>query len=233
MEEQIYLQVGEVSLEARFIPGSAAAGVVITHPHPLYGGSMDNNVVWTAARAFGDRGWSTLRVNFRGVGQSTGVYGDGVAEVEDVAGAAAYLASRVSGPCFLAGYSFGAAVVARALHTGLKAAGAVLIAPPVAFMDLAFLPETPGLNLMVAGDQDDLCPLADLTSLCRRFKAPGGPESGGRGRPFLRRPGERALQHIKGLCFSPGPRLKRKISAVGGVGLGIGTGLVAQAFQPV
>ncbi len=115
MEEQVYLKAGEVSLEARFSLGSAAAGVVITHPHPLYGGSMDNNVVWTAARAFGDRGWSTLRVNFRGVGQSTGVYGDGVAEVEDVAGAAAYLASRVSGPCFLAGYSFGAAVVARAL----------------------------------------------------------------------------------------------------------------------
>ena len=89
-----------------------------------------------------------------------------------MAGAAAYLASRVSGPCFLAGYSFGAAVVARALYTGLKAAGAVLIAPPIAFMDLAFLPETPGLNLMVAGDQDDLCPLADLTSLCRLFKPP-------------------------------------------------------------
>ncbi len=172
MEEQVYLQVGEVSLEARFIPGSAAAGVVITHPHPLYGGSMDNNVVWTAARAFGDRGWSTLRFNFRGVGQSTGVYGDGVAEVEDVAGAAAYLASRVSGPCFLAGYSFGAAVVARALFTGLKAAGAVLIAPPVAFMDMAFLPETPGLNLIVAGDQDDLCPLSDLEKLCRRFQPP-------------------------------------------------------------
>ena len=133
---------------------------------------MDNNVVWTAARAFGDRGWSTLRFNFRGVGQSTGVYGDGVAEAEDVAGAAAYVAARVSGPCLLAGYSFGAAVVARALHAGLKAAGAVLIAPPIAFMDLAFLPETPGLNLMVAGDQDDLCPLADLTSLCRRFEPP-------------------------------------------------------------
>jgi alpha/beta superfamily hydrolase len=172
VEEHLQIEAGAVSLEARFTPGRMKAGVVITHPHPLYGGSMDNNVVWTAARAFGDRDWSTLRVNFRGVGQSTGTYGDGVAEVEDVRGAFDYLASRVPGPCFLVGYSFGAAVVARALHTGLKAAGAVLIAPPVAFMDMSFLAETPGLSLIVAGDQDDIGPLAALTALCRRLDPP-------------------------------------------------------------
>ncbi len=172
VEEQLFIKAGEVSLEARFIPGTVAAGVVITHPHPLYGGSMSNNVVWTAARAFGDRGWSTLRFNFRGVGASTGAYGDGLAEVEDVTHAAAYLASRVPGPCFLVGYSFGAAAAARALLMGLTVAGSVLIAPPIAFMDLAFLPETPGLSLIVAGDQDDLCPLADLKNLCRRLKPP-------------------------------------------------------------
>ena len=95
MEEHLHIRAGEVSLEARFIPGKVAAGAVITHPHPLYGGSMNNNVVWTAARAFGDRGWSTLRFNFRGVGQSTGAHGEGLAEVADVTGAVAYLASRV------------------------------------------------------------------------------------------------------------------------------------------
>ena len=172
MEEQFFIKAGEVRLEARFIPGAVAAGVVITHPHPLYGGSMNNNVVWTAVRAFGDRGWSTLRFNFRGVGKSTGVHGDGLAEVEDLAGAVTFFTSRVTGPCFVVGYSFGAAVAARALLTGLKAAGAVLIAPPIAFMDLAFLPQTPALSLIVAGDLDDLCPLADLESLCRRLQSP-------------------------------------------------------------
>jgi alpha/beta superfamily hydrolase len=172
MEEQLFIKAGEVSLEARFIPGQAAAGVVITHPHPLYGGSMHNNVVWTAARAFGDRGLATLRFNFRGVGQSTGAYGDGLAEVEDVKGAAAYLASRVNGPCLVAGYSFGAAVAARALLAGLKVAGTVLISPPIAFMDLAFLSDTPGISLIVAGDRDDLCPLAGIESLCRALKPP-------------------------------------------------------------
>ena len=172
MEEQVHIKAGEVSLEARFIPGRSAAGVVITHPHPLYGGSMDNNVVWTAVRAYGDQGWSTLRFNFRGVGASTGRYGDGLAEVEDVAGAVAYLASRVTGPCYLVGYSFGAAVAARVLLEGLRVAGAVLIAPPISFMDLGFLPETPGLNLIVVGDEDDLSPLAGVEDLCRRRQPP-------------------------------------------------------------
>jgi uncharacterized protein len=172
VEEQLHLQAGEVSLEARFIPGTVAAGAVITHPHPLYGGSMDNNVVWAAAKAFGDRGWSTLRFNFRGVGASTGAYGEGLAEVDDVTHAVAYLAARVSGPCFLVGYSFGAAVAARALLQGLEVAGAVLIAPPVAFMDMAFLPQTPGLSLVVAGDQDDFCPLGTLQNLFSRRQPP-------------------------------------------------------------
>jgi uncharacterized protein len=172
MEEQVQIKAGSVTLEARFSPGAAAAGVVITHPHPLYGGSMDNNVVWTAARAFGDRGWSTLRVNFRGVGASTGAYGDGLAEVEDLYGAAAYLASRGPGPCFVVGYSFGAAVAARALLQGLKVAGTVLISPPIAFMDLGFLPATPGVNLMVVGDEDAFCPLAALADLCRHRQPP-------------------------------------------------------------
>ena len=172
MEEHLDLQAGEISLEARFCPGPAAAGAVITHPHPLYGGSMDNNVVWTAARAFGGRGWSTLRFNFRGVGRSTGVHGGGLQEVEDIAAAAAFLQSRISGPCFLVGYSFGAAVAARALHKGLEVAGAVLISPPIAFMELTFLSETPRLALAVAGDRDELCPLADLEKLCRDREPP-------------------------------------------------------------
>ena len=106
MEEHLTLKVNNLSLEARFSSGDKAVGAIITHPHPLYGGSMDNNVVWTAIRAFGEQGWSTLRFNFRGVGASTGSYGEGLAEVEDVSAAADFLKSRVSGPCWLVGYSF-------------------------------------------------------------------------------------------------------------------------------
>jgi|UniRef100_A0A7C5ENV6 alpha/beta superfamily hydrolase len=165
MEEPVELTLKEINLEGRFSQGTGAAGAVITHPHPLYGGSMHNNVVWTAVRALTARGWSTLRFNFRGVGRSTGAYSGGLGEVEDVDAALNYLKSRVPGPVFLLGYSFGAWVAARALLDGLLAAGAVLISPPLAFMEMDFLPQVPLLRLIVAGDQDELCPLDRLTAL--------------------------------------------------------------------
>ena len=162
MEENITIPGKGVELEGRLLPGTSSGGVVITHPHPLYGGSMDNNVVWTARQAFAARGWSALRFNFRGVGLSTGVYGDGLAEVDDVAAALTFLTERVAGPYFVIGYSFGAAVAARAMLAGLEADGIVLISPPVAFMEMDFLPRVPRLELIVAGDRDELCPLATL-----------------------------------------------------------------------
>ncbi len=171
-EEEVLIHGPEVTLEGRFLPGSGSGGAVITHPHPLFGGSMDNNVVWTAARALGGRGWATLRFNFRGVGASLGTYGGGEAEVEDVAAALRFLQDRTPGPYCLVGYSFGAYVAARALHQGLKGADAVLISPPVAFMEMNWLPETPHLRLLVAGDRDEICPLLDLTQMMAATEPP-------------------------------------------------------------
>ena len=165
MTNTVSIPCQEVTLEGRFLPGTAGPGVVITHPHPLFGGSMDNNVVWTAERAFHSRGWATLCFNFRGVGRSTGTYGQGEAEAEDVAAALDFLRERTPGPLFLAGYSFGAFVAGRALLQGLAVQAAVFISPPIAFMDLSWLPRVPGLRLVVAGDQDNLCPLADLRQM--------------------------------------------------------------------
>lgn len=165
MEEEVVIAGPEVTLEGRFLPGAGGGGVVITHPHPLFGGSMDNNVVWTAVRAFEARGWSTLRFNFRGVGASTGAYGQGLKEVADVAAALQFLQARSPGPHLLVGYSFGALVAARALFQGLAAAGAVLISPPVAFMEMTWLPEVPRLKLIIAGDRDEIGPLIDLQAM--------------------------------------------------------------------
>jgi uncharacterized protein len=172
MEEKVVLPGPEAMLEGRFVPGALGPGVIITHPHPLYGGSMDNNVVWAAARAFGARGWATLRFNFRGVGASTGAYGEGLAEVADVAAALEFLRTRTAGPYYVAGYSFGAYVAGQALLQGLDAAGAFLISPPIAFMDLAFLPRVPRLKLVAVGDGDDLCPLEALRRLLAAAPAP-------------------------------------------------------------
>ncbi len=162
MTDTVTIPCGDITLEGRFLPGRARPGVVITHPHPLFGGSMNNNVVWTAERAFHSRDWATLCFNFRGVNRSTGSYGGGEAEVADVAAALDFLKARTSGPHYLVGYSFGAYVVGRALLQGLSVLGAVMIAPPVAFMDLSWLDRVPDLKLVVAGDRDEIGPLVDL-----------------------------------------------------------------------
>ncbi len=165
MEEIVSIATDDITLEGRFCAGGAVGAALITHPHPLFGGSMDNNVVWTAHRACEARGWASLRVNFRGVGRSTGSYGNGVQEAEDVAAALTFLKGRATGPYYIIGYSFGAAVAARAMLGGLEGDGLWLIAPPLAFMEMTFLPLTPRLQLIVVGDADDLCPLPSLRSL--------------------------------------------------------------------
>jgi alpha/beta superfamily hydrolase len=165
VEEQVSIQGAGVTLEGVLAPGAVAGGVVITHPHPLFGGSMANNVVWTASRAFAARGMAALRFNFRGVGRSTGTYGGGMEETADVAAALAFLKSRNPGPSYVVGYSFGAFVAGRALLDGLDADGAIFISPPIAFMDLSFLPQVPGLKLLAVGDKDELCPLESLETL--------------------------------------------------------------------
>ncbi|OGR30760.1 MAG: hypothetical protein A2139_08080, partial [Desulfobacca sp. RBG_16_60_12] len=138
------------------------------------GGDMTNNVVLTAVRALTARNLSALRFNFRGVGRSTGVYGGGVEEADDVAAALTFLKSRVSGPYYVVGYSFGAAVAGRALLQELRADGAVFVSPPIAFMDLSFLPRVPGLRLILVGDRDELCPLPSLEALMAQGQPPPG-----------------------------------------------------------
>lgn len=174
MEEEVSIPGPGITLEGRLSPGAAPGGAVITHPHPLFGGSMANNVVWTAVRAFAARGLAALRFNFRGVGRSTGTYGGGLEEADDVAAALEFLKSRAPGPHYLVGYSFGAAVAGRALLKGLAADGAIFIAPPIAFMDLSFLPRVPGLKLIAVGDRDELCPLESLEALFTAGPAPAG-----------------------------------------------------------
>lgn len=165
LEERVTISGPDVNLEGRFAPGDGDGGVVITHPHPLYGGTMDNNVVWTASRAFQARRWSTLRFNFRGVGLSSGEYGNGLAEIADVQAALSYLESRQSGPRYLVGYSFGAAVAGYALFQGVSAAGMIMLAPPIKMLDMAFLPKLSRLRLIVVGDRDEFCPVSELEKM--------------------------------------------------------------------
>ena len=89
MEEKITLSSGQYRLEGYWQAGNGDKGVVITHPHPLYGGTMNNPVVETIQNAFQQNGYATLRFNFRGVGGSQGSYDDGMGEKDDVRAAIA------------------------------------------------------------------------------------------------------------------------------------------------
>ena len=94
--------------------GTPHGTVVIAHPHPLFGGTMDNKVVQTLARAFVQCGWSALRFNFRGVGTTEGTHDQGIGETDDLLEVVRNLAPQ--GPLAVAGFSFGAFVTARALQ---------------------------------------------------------------------------------------------------------------------
>src|SRR6476620_232027 len=95
--------------------GTPRGTVVIAHPHPLFGGTMDNKVVQTLARAFVQCGWTAVRFNFRGVGTSEGVHDAGRGEAVDFEAVVQALAPQ--GPIALAGFSFGAFVTAQALQS--------------------------------------------------------------------------------------------------------------------
>ena len=127
MEEKITFESGGCRLEGYWQAGVKGKGVVITHPHPLYGGTMDNPIVETVQRAYRRDGYATLRFNFRGVGGSRGTYDDGIGEQTDVRAAIAYVESMNVGAVDLAGYSFGAWVnsgVAADSPTSIKSTAA-------------------------------------------------------------------------------------------------------------
>jgi alpha/beta superfamily hydrolase len=149
-------------------------GAVVCHPHPLYGGSMYNNVVDAVLEAMWKKGWATLRFNFRGVGESEGEHGGGVGETEDAAAAVAYLTSQPgvrSDGAVLAGYSFGSMAAMKAAPGLRNLGGLVLVALPLKMADAVALNEFAGPILMAAGDGDNYCPAAQLEALSKELGA--------------------------------------------------------------
>ena len=159
VEEPVYFEALNIKIEGLFrsIPGDK--GVVITHPHPLYGGNMYNNVVESLVRIYQLAGYTTLRFNFRSVGSSEGEYDNGIGEQGDVKAALHFLVQRGKKVLDLAGYSFGSWVNALAISAVDTVGRMVMISPPVAFMDFSSVGLTPQIHLVVAGSQDQIAPV--------------------------------------------------------------------------
>lgn len=153
-------------------PTAAVLGVaVVCHPHPQHGGTMDNKVAQTLARAFVQTGHRSVRFNFRGVGASQGVWDDGRGEVDDAL--AVIEAHRDPAlPLLLAGFSFGgyvAAEAARRLPDGAKAQRLVLVAPSTQKQQV---PPVPADTVVVHGEADDVVPLAATLDWARPQSLP-------------------------------------------------------------
>ena len=174
MIERVSFPCGDLTLEGLLERPDGAdvwAGAAFCHPHPLYGGSMHNNVVARVAPVLARAGLAVLRFNFRGVERSQGTYADGVGEQDDLRAALAFLAGRdglAGRPLIALGYSFGAAVVARAVCADPRVAALACIALPVGFAGFGEFDELRACTLpklFLAGGADNICPPPRLREL--------------------------------------------------------------------
>jgi hypothetical protein len=152
-----------------------APGLVICHPHPLYGGDMENGVVRALAEAFNAAGFAVLRFNFRGVGGSTGHYAEGIGEQEDAKAALTCLSSQPgidADQLFLAGYSFGARVTLAVAATDPRVRGFVVVAPPILRGPWPPLKAHYGPKVFLSGARDPYAPPDVLTDLVKTLPEP-------------------------------------------------------------
>ena len=158
--------------------GATPRGVaVIAHPHPLFGGTMDNKVVQTLARAFVQCGWRALRFNFRGVGATKGVYDEGRGELQDLLVVIAHgIEGNAAQPLALAGFSFGSFVVSHAVESlGLQNSPQQLVLVGTAASRFTVAPIAPELHartLVLHGEQDDTVPLTAVMDWARPQSLP-------------------------------------------------------------
>ena len=168
-EEAVMFEAGGIRLEGRVAPGTGRGGAVVSHPHPQMGGCMDNNVVEAVCEGFQRLGFSTLRFNFRGTGQSEGRYDEGRGEQDDLRAAVDFLAARTSAPVFLCGYSFGAWVTASLYAREPLPYRLLLVSPPIDLLEAPFEPLADGLVGVICGDRDAFCDIRELTKRLERI----------------------------------------------------------------
>ena len=163
-------EVGQLECKCDLPSDSAPRGIaLIAHPHPLYGGTMDNKVIQTLARAFTTLGYVSVRMNFRGVGASAGVHDAGMGETDDMALLHTYMTQQYPHlPVALAGFSFGTFIQAQlqqrliALHT--PAERLALIGTAAGKWQL---PEVAADTILIHGEEDDTIPLTDVLNWAR------------------------------------------------------------------
>ncbi|MEG9862429.1 MAG: alpha/beta hydrolase [Parvularculales bacterium] len=145
---------------------------LILHPHPQFGGTMNNLVVRQLFHLFVERGFSVLRFNFRGVGRSQGEHDSGAGELSDATTALDWLQDNnlESPQCWVAGFSFGAWIGMQLLMRRPEIASFISIAPPVNMYDFSFLAPCPSSGLVLHGSSDQVVPQEDMENMVNHLR---------------------------------------------------------------
>ena len=170
---EVMISGPEGRLEARYhhsrLPNAPIA--LLLHPHPLFGGTMNNKVVYSAFRLFRGKNFSTLRLNFRGVGRSQGAFDRGEGELSDAASCLDWLQSYNPNAtsCWIVGVSFGSWIGMQLLMRRPEISRFISIAPPADKFDFTFLAPCPTSGLVLRGAQDEIVAEESVAQLVQRL----------------------------------------------------------------
>jgi len=175
---ELILQGPEGRIEARYQPGPEdnSPCAIILHPHPQFGGTMNNKIVYNLFYLFNSRGFATLRFNFRGVGRSQGEFDQGIGELSDAASTLDHLQTinKNATECWVAGFSFGAWIGMQLLMRRPEVTGFISVSPPANNYDFSFLAPCPSSGLIINGLADRVAPPADTLKLVEKLQAQRG-----------------------------------------------------------
>ncbi|GAB4188651.1 MAG: alpha/beta hydrolase [Thalassobaculales bacterium] len=159
---EVIINGPEGRLEGRYMHAKAPGAPIalMLHPHPQHGGTMNNKVTFQLYQTFVQRGFSTLRFNFRGVGRSQGSFDRGEGELSDAASALDWLQSvnPNARECWIAGFSFGAWIGMQLLMRRPEITGFISVAPPASLFDFGFLAPCPASGLVISAGADEIVP---------------------------------------------------------------------------
>ena len=165
----------EGRLEGKYQPGKSknAPVAIVLHPHPQFGGTMNNKVVYHLFHTFARRGYSVLRFNFRGVGRSQGEYDSGIGELSDAAAALDWIQTyNPDAPnCWVAGFSFGAWIGMQLLMRRPEIEGFISVAPPANMYDFNFLAPCPSSGIIIQGTADEVATEPETAKLAEKLQA--------------------------------------------------------------
>lgn len=164
----------EGRLEGRYHhnPEPGAPVAVVLHPHPLYGGTMNNKIVYKIYQTLANNGFSVLRFNFRGVGRSLGKFDDGIGELSDAAAALDWV--QVQNPdastCWVGGFSFGSWIAMQLLMRRPEIEGFLAVSPPANLYDFSFLSPCPASGYFAQGGRDDIVKMSEVNKLVDKLR---------------------------------------------------------------